>query len=704
MATEPGTCSHPACDWTGQSENWKKHKQGRGKGEAFKPGKHYDCECCHFVPPSSVHHPLPALSSLQMTLALLPAYSSVQMHEHMRGEFCRRAAIPAREENFEKNIDPAVLERHKRFCKEAPLMNGIIQLQAQQFFQSASKRFDFLQTNQQHVLAHVMIDDQGQVSSQRKFRFVADKNNKYKTTIASFVQYVRGVFLVQDSVAKILKNALDNKSCHLTGFILYQVATAKSLDILQHTLMNMELGLKASVLVEEKHENIAQFAMRSLNELNGSPWSTLKGVRRIAVSCASEDDKDTHIRWPDVSSSISTIDYIDEYSGTSTTITIEQIRSFANALQNRAEEILRIIGVQELTDEQINSIKDLAESAGANITLCNPELVELLKVADPTTKTERQALVKLITELTKIVLDLAAIEGSGHMRYTETVSSLFTDPSQFDRRTLRWETGRLSVTCGWFKSETTATEAALAIKRATWKTCTKRTSDIFVRTALAVKPLEVRVTHELHGPVAASVHWMAFCARDGKDLCDETNLHWARAHFNRIAALHMSVGIHELRHVLIAIGRRVCDTYADQQATTFKTLIMNAQARMSFHSGRQERSSYAGEAGAVQGHEARDRAVYRMISDNFNLKVFGADVQSARIGVKLDDVCDVPINPVNKQLQQADGAAAAPHAHSAQQEIQELVCQSVRNGQSTLLVQRGGFGKSYLSMSLLGAP
>ncbi len=49
--------------------------------------------------------------------------------------------------------------------------------------------------------------------------------------------------------------------------------------------MNMEFGLKASVLLEEQHENIAQFTMRSLNELHGSPWSTLKGVRRIAVSC-----------------------------------------------------------------------------------------------------------------------------------------------------------------------------------------------------------------------------------------------------------------------------------------------------------------------------------------------------------------------------------------------------------------------------------
>jgi hypothetical protein len=120
---------------------------------------------------------------------------------------------------------------------------------------------------------------------------------------------------------------------------------------------------------------------------------------------------------------------------------------------------------------------------------------------------------------------------------------------------------------------------------------------------------------------AASVHWMAFCARDGKDLCDESNLHWARAQFNRMAGIYMSVGIHELRHVWIAIGRRVGDTYADQQSPTFKSLIINAQARMSFHSGRQERNMYAGETGAVQGHEAQDQALYRLISDNFNDKV-----------------------------------------------------------------------------------
>ena len=155
-------------------------------------------------------------------------------------------------------------------------------------------------------------------------------------------RYVRGVYLVTDSVATILKNSLDNKSCHLTGFILYQVATARSLDILQHTLMEMEFALRAGVILEVRPENISQFTMRSMNELHGSPWSTLKGVRRIAVSCNSEDDKDKHIRWPDVSSSIATIDYIDEYSGNITTITQDQIRLFANSLQDRAEHILQL--------------------------------------------------------------------------------------------------------------------------------------------------------------------------------------------------------------------------------------------------------------------------------------------------------------------------------------------------------------------------
>ena len=183
-----GTCSHPDCGWTDLSQNWKKHKEGRGKGADFKPGKHPHCDCCKFVPPSSVQQ-TPALSSLQQTLALLPAFSAVQMHEHMRGEFCRRAAIPAREEMFEKTVaDAAILQRHKRFCKETPAQNAIIKMQSNQFFELASKQFDFLQTNQQHVLAHVMIDDRGQVSSKSKFKFVADKAGKYKTTIASFVQ------------------------------------------------------------------------------------------------------------------------------------------------------------------------------------------------------------------------------------------------------------------------------------------------------------------------------------------------------------------------------------------------------------------------------------------------------------------------------------------------------------------------------------
>lgn len=114
----------------------------------------------------------------------------------------------------------------------------------------------------------------------------------------------------------------------------------------------------------------------------------------------------------------------------------------------------------------------------------------------------KRKMLACIAELNLIILCLAALEGNGHIRFTESVASLFTDPTNFDSRTLRWELGQLLVACDWFKSETTASEAALAAKRATLKTCTPRTSMLFIHTALAVKPLELRLVHAVYGPKA----------------------------------------------------------------------------------------------------------------------------------------------------------------------------------------------------------
>jgi hypothetical protein len=93
--TTLGTCSHPDCNWIGQSVNWKKHKDGCGKEGKRRAGQHEGCMCCRFIPsiaPASETQ----LSSLQRTLQLLPAFDATTVHKHLRGEFHRRADIDGR--------------------------------------------------------------------------------------------------------------------------------------------------------------------------------------------------------------------------------------------------------------------------------------------------------------------------------------------------------------------------------------------------------------------------------------------------------------------------------------------------------------------------------------------------------------------------------------------------------------------------------
>jgi hypothetical protein len=321
----------------------------------------------------------------------------------------------------------------------------------------------------------------------------------------------------------------------------------------------------------------------------------------------------------------STIDYIDKITGAATTITNMQVRSFQTSFQSRAENILAELGVSRLTEHQILSIHDSGEGAGKNICSCNSVLVDFLELKDPKSAMCQQKTLKLIAELTLITLCLTSIEGNGHIRFTESMASIFTDPSNFDTRSLRWEFGRVLVACGWFKSETTSSEVALAVKRATLKVCSSRTSRIFIHTALAVKPLEVRLVHSIYGEAAASVHWTAFGARKGIDMCTEPNLEWARSYFNRTATLYLNVTLQELRHVWIGIGRRVSDNFADKANDDFTRIVRNASARQSHHSANTERKKYAGQDGSMLGHEAGDRQLYRALSENFNREVFGCD-------------------------------------------------------------------------------
>ena len=76
----------------------------------------------------------------------------------------------------------------------------------------------------------------------------------------------------------------------------------------------------------------------------------------------------------------------------------------------------------------------ITQCTGANIAMFNPELVEFLEISDPTTTAAQKKLLKKLTELHTCCMCKASLEGSGHIRYTETVSALFTNVSAFDKR------------------------------------------------------------------------------------------------------------------------------------------------------------------------------------------------------------------------------------------------------------------------------
>ncbi len=90
-----GYCNHPGCDWKGLYGNFKKHKEGAGLDDKHRAGKHEKCLCCEFVPDIEATTKT-AVSRLQATLALLPAYEPASVHAHLHGEFHRRADITSR--------------------------------------------------------------------------------------------------------------------------------------------------------------------------------------------------------------------------------------------------------------------------------------------------------------------------------------------------------------------------------------------------------------------------------------------------------------------------------------------------------------------------------------------------------------------------------------------------------------------------------
>lgn len=114
-----------------------------------------------------------------------------------------------------------------------------------------------------------MVDDSGQIHAKTKFRFVADEGNKYKDSIQKLVQYARRVFLTQGTVAQTVYASFAGDGHIIAGFVLYLVASTKTLDDLQHTLMHLEFAIRCAVLLEVKVDKVLDVAQQHLNELRG---------------------------------------------------------------------------------------------------------------------------------------------------------------------------------------------------------------------------------------------------------------------------------------------------------------------------------------------------------------------------------------------------------------------------------------------------
>ena len=158
------------------------------------------------------------------------------------------------------------------------------------------------------------------------------------------------------------------------------------------------------------------------------------------------------------------------------------------------------------------------------------------------------------------------------------------------------------------------------------RTCTLRTSLIFLRCALVTKPAEVGVVRQKYGQAVATLYHTAFLARNGHDMCNDANYNWARCYFNRVAVEIFKLQLHDLRHVWVAVSQAIASSVTDRvQCAKTKQLLANAAARMSNHSLETEEGEYAGQAN-ISGAEEQDRKVFKALSMEFNCRVFGEKV------------------------------------------------------------------------------
>jgi hypothetical protein len=286
--------------------------------------------------------------------------------------------------------------------------------------------------------------------------------------------------------------------------------------------------------------------------------------------------------------------YTDPATGTPTKVGITDMKNLGLAFATRAEEILQLFNVPVLTDYEISQIRDPLNAKG--------EFASLLTFNDAlaTSKMHKVKIgvqdLKLVTELHLVVSNLTAIDGAGELRYTEAIAHNYSQPNALDNRTMFWEDGRLTIHHDgmWTKAEGQMGPTAKKHKSAVIRTCSPRTSNIFLRCALWTKPAEVKLVSEKFGTAAAAVHMKAFVARNGSDMGTPSCAAWGRAYFNRRSVKALKLQLHDIRHIWIAVTKAVARDLGNEMCSKMKTVYLEAAARLSNHSLETEDGTYAG--------------------------------------------------------------------------------------------------------------
>lgn len=226
-----------------------------------------------------------------------------------------------------------------------------------------------------------------------------------------------------------------------------------------------------------------------------------------------------------------------------------------------------------------------------------------------------------------------------------------------------WEEALLTIACDWTKTQALSGAERKKMQKMMVKTCTPRTSHIFIRCALVTKSAESRIVRTKLGAEAAAIHWASFAARNGDSMCEQRNYLWALSQFNKAALKFCNLTLHPLRHVWIAWcacrsiteqvvcnsqirSRRVAVEVANQHGDSgVERRILAVAALMSNHSLETEEATYAGES-HIGGAETFERKDFKRLSKAFNERVFGQQVKARMQSENSDGIVHLlPVPP-----------------------------------------------------------